>query len=78
MSARTHVTIGTREIGPGRPIQHDNAALRDGILRITDQDFVQGIRLALAKHEDGRGCDHVEQPLREDRQREKRLEFAND
>ena len=36
------------EIGPGRPIQHDNAALRDGILRITDQDFVQGIRLALA------------------------------
>ena len=36
------------EIGPAKPIRHDNAALRDGILRIADADFVQGIRLALA------------------------------
>ena len=35
------------EIGPGKPIRHGNAALRDGILRIADADFVQGIRLAL-------------------------------
>jgi MFS family permease len=35
------------EIGPGRPIQNESAALRDGILQIADGDFVQGIRLAL-------------------------------
>src|SRR5947207_2264591 len=36
------------EIGPRRPIQHESAALRDGILLAADADFVQGIRLALA------------------------------
>src|SRR5947199_211410 len=36
------------EIGPGRPIQHESAVLRDGILLAADADFVQGIRLALA------------------------------
>jgi EmrB/QacA subfamily drug resistance transporter len=36
------------EIGPRRPIQHESAVLRDGILLAADADFVQGIRLALA------------------------------
>lgn len=36
------------EIGPGRPIRNEDAALRDGILRSADGDFVQGIRIALA------------------------------
>ncbi|HEY2818285.1 MAG TPA: MFS transporter [Casimicrobiaceae bacterium] len=36
------------EIGPGRPIQDESPAIRDGILQIADGDFVQGIRLALA------------------------------
>ena len=36
------------EIGPGRPVRHADPVLRDGILRIADDDFVQGIRLALA------------------------------
>jgi MFS family permease len=36
------------EIGPRRPIQHESAVLQDGILRAADDDFVQGIRLALA------------------------------
>lgn len=36
------------EIGPGRPIAHADPVLRDGILRTADDDFVQGIRLALA------------------------------
>jgi EmrB/QacA subfamily drug resistance transporter len=36
------------EIGPGRPIQHESAVLRDRILLAADADFVQGIRLALA------------------------------
>ena len=36
------------EIGPRRPIQHESAVLRDGIVLAADADFVQGIRLALA------------------------------
>jgi EmrB/QacA subfamily drug resistance transporter len=36
------------EIGPGRPIQHLDAATQTAILAAADSDFVEGIRLSLA------------------------------
>ena len=36
------------EIGPGRPIQHLDAATQQAILAAADSDFVEGIRLSLA------------------------------
>jgi hypothetical protein len=36
------------EIGPGRPIQHLDAATQKAILAAADSDFVEGIRFSLA------------------------------
>jgi len=36
------------EIGPGRPIQHLDAATQNAILAAADSDFVEGIRFSLA------------------------------
>ena len=36
------------EIGPGRPIQHLDAATQKAILAAADNDFVEGIRFSLA------------------------------
>lgn len=36
------------EIGPGRPIRHEDAATERAILLAADDDFVQGIRISLA------------------------------
>jgi MFS family permease len=36
------------EIGPGRPIQHLDAATQKTILAVADTDFVEGIRFSLA------------------------------
>jgi MFS family permease len=36
------------EIGPGRPIQHLDAATQEAILAAADSDFVEGIRFSLA------------------------------
>jgi EmrB/QacA subfamily drug resistance transporter len=36
------------EIGPGRPIDHPNAATKAAILAAADADFIAGIRVALA------------------------------
>ncbi len=36
------------EIGPGRPIQHLDAATQKAILPAADSDFVEGIRFSLA------------------------------
>jgi EmrB/QacA subfamily drug resistance transporter len=36
------------EIGPGRPIQHLDAATQKAILAAADSDFVEGIRISLA------------------------------
>ena len=36
------------EIGPGRPIQHLDAATKKAILAAADNDFVEGIRISLA------------------------------
>ena len=38
----------TGEIGPGRPIQHLDAATQKAILAAADTDFVEGIRFSLA------------------------------
>ena len=38
----------TAEIGPGRPIQHLDAATQKAILAAADSDFVEGIRFSLA------------------------------
>ena len=35
------------EIGPGRPIQHVDAATKKAILAAADSDFVEGIRYSL-------------------------------
>jgi hypothetical protein len=36
------------EIGPGRPIRHENAVTERAILEAADADFVEGIRISLA------------------------------
>src|SRR5262249_23913325 len=39
------------EIGPGRPIQHLDAATQKAILAVADSDFIEGIRFASASQQ---------------------------
>ena len=45
---KLHRCLKPLEIGPGRPIQHLDAATQKAILAAADTDFVEGIRFSLA------------------------------